>query len=134
MITMQSFVWWKEALRNYFEYRSFKSYEKKEFINDLKQVPLSVFQGVRDLDDTVFLWEKLFKDYADHHAPLKSRHVKGVPTLWVSDKLLEVRRDRDFHRRKELSSNSQYHWECITNWEILQIGRRDLSNHSTIVS
>ncbi|PFX22783.1 RNA-directed DNA polymerase from mobile element jockey [Stylophora pistillata] len=25
-------------------------------------------------------------------------------------KLLELRRDRDFHRRKALSSNSQYHW------------------------
>ena len=46
----------------------------------------------------------------DHHAPLKSRHVKGMPTPWVSDKLLEVRRDRDFRRRKALSSNSQYHW------------------------
>ena len=33
-----------------------------------------------------------------------------MPTPWVSDKLLEVRRGRDFHRRKELSSNSQYHW------------------------
>ena len=33
-----------------------------------------------------------------------------MPTPWVSDKLLEVRRDRDFHRRKALSSNSQYHW------------------------
>ena len=58
----------------------------------------------------MFLWEKLFKDCADHHAPIKSRRVKGMPTPWVSDKLLEVRRDRDFHRRKALSSNSQYHW------------------------
>ena len=58
----------------------------------------------------MFLWEKLFKDYADHHAPIKSRRVKGMSTPWVSDKLLEVRRDRDFHRRKALSSNSQYHW------------------------
>ena len=33
-----------------------------------------------------------------------------MPTPWVSDKLLEVRRDRDFHRRKPLSSISQYHW------------------------
>ena len=66
--------------------------------------------GSRCIANTVFLWEKLFKDCADHHAPIKSRRVKGMPTPWVSDKLLEVRRDRDFHRRKALSSNSQYHW------------------------
>ena len=80
-----------------FEYRSFKSYEKKAFIRDLEQVPWSV------IDDTVFLWEKLFKDCADQHAPIKSRRVKGMPTPWVSDKLLELRRDRDFHGRKALS-------------------------------
>ena len=93
-----------------FEYRSFKNYEKKAFISDLEQVPWSVIEGVGDIDDAVFLWEKLFKDCADHHAPIKSRRVKGMPTPWVSNKLLEVRRDRDFHRRKALSSNSQYHW------------------------
>ena len=93
-----------------FEYRSFKSYEKKAFISDLEQVPWSVIEGVGDIDDTVFLWEKLFKDCADQHAPIKSKRVKRMPTPWVSDKLLELRRDRDFHRRKALSSNSRYHW------------------------
>ena len=44
-----------------FEYRSFKSYEKKAFINDLKQVSWSITEGVGDIDDTVFLWEKLSK-------------------------------------------------------------------------
>ena len=44
-----------------FEYRSFKSYAKKAFINDLKQVSWSITEGVGDIDDTVFLWEKLSK-------------------------------------------------------------------------
>jgi len=45
-----------------FECRSFKSYDKKAFIDDLEQIPWSVIEGVGDIDDTVFLWEKLFKD------------------------------------------------------------------------
>ena len=67
---------------------------------------------VGDIDDTVtvFLWKKLFRDCADHHASIKSRRVKGMPTPWVSVKLLELRRDRDFRRKQALSSNSQYHW------------------------
>ena len=92
-----------------FEYRSFKSYEKKAFIKDIEQVPWSIIEGVGDIDDTVFLWEKLFRDCADYHAPIKSRRVKGMPTLWVSVRL-RMRRDRDFHRKKALFSNSQYHW------------------------
>ena len=70
----------------------------------------NVIEGVGDIDDTVFLWEKLFRDRSDHHAPIKSRCFKGMPAPWVSAKLLELRRDQDFHRRKVLSSNSQYHW------------------------
>ena len=91
-------------------YQSFKSYEKKAFINDLEQVPWSVIEGVDDIDDTVFLWEKLFRDRSDHLAPIKSTCFKRMPTPWVCAKLLELRRDQDFHRRKALSSNSQYHW------------------------
>ena len=44
-----------------FEYRSFKSYEKKALITDLGQVPWKEIDGVGDIDDTVFLWEMLFK-------------------------------------------------------------------------
>ena len=38
-----------------FEYRSFKNYNKTEFINDLNQVPWSVVDGVENVDDAVFL-------------------------------------------------------------------------------
>ena len=69
-------------------YQSFKSYEKKAFINDLQQVPWNVIEGVGDIDDTVFLWEKLFRDCSDHHAPIKSRCYKEsqllrfLPNFW----------------------------------------------------
>ena len=59
-----------------FEYRSFKNYEKKAFISDLEQVPWSVIKGVGGIDDAVFLWEKLFKDCADRHAPIKSLEAR----------------------------------------------------------
>ena len=64
-----------------FEYRSLKNYDKKAFINDLEQIPWSVIEGVSYIDNSVFLWEKLFRDCADHHAPIKSRRIKGFPTL-----------------------------------------------------
>ena len=73
------------------------------------EIAWRVIEGVGDIDDALFLWEKLIKDCADRRAPIKSRSVKGMPTPWISNKLLEVRRDRDYHR-KNASSNSQYHW------------------------
>ena len=38
-----------------FEYRSFKNYNKKAFVNDLNQVPWSVINGMESIDDAVFL-------------------------------------------------------------------------------
>ena len=81
---------------------------------------------VGDIDDTVtvFLWEKLFGDCEDHHAPIKSRRVKGMPTPWVSVKLLELRRDRDFHLFKlsvSLENVSQAEKFCKSGREIPQI-------------
>ena len=77
-----------------FEYRSFKNYNKMEVINDLNQVPWSVVDGVENVDDAVFLWERLFSEIANEHAPLRA----------------EMKRDKDYHFRKARYTNT-YHWE-----------------------
>ena len=53
------------------EYRSFKNYNKNAFVNDLNQVPWSVVSCMENIEDAVFLWERLFSEITDHHAPLK---------------------------------------------------------------
>ena len=70
-----------------FEYRSFKNYNKTEFINDLNQVPRSVADGVENVDDAVLLWEQLFSEIANKHAPLKIKRAKGNKTSCVTSKL-----------------------------------------------
>ena len=59
-----------------FEYRSFKNYNKSEFIKDLNQVPWSVVNGVENVDVAVFLWEKLLSEIVNEHAPLKIQQAK----------------------------------------------------------
>ena len=93
-----------------FEYRSFKNYNKSEFIKDLNQVPWSVVKGVENVDVAVFLWEKLFSEIANEHAPLKIKRAKGSKTPWVTSKLAEMKRDKDYHLKKARSTNSTYHW------------------------
>ena len=58
-----------------FECQSFKNYNKSEFIKDLNQVPWSVVNGVENVDVAV-LWEKLFSEIANEHAPLKIQQAK----------------------------------------------------------
>ena len=38
--------------------------------------------------------------------------MKGKQTLWLTNKLLKIRRDRDYHwKQAQKSNNSQYHWQ-----------------------
>ena len=59
-----------------FEHRSFKNDNKMEFVNDLSQVPWSVIDGVENVSDAVFLWERLFSEIANEHALLKIKRAK----------------------------------------------------------
>ena len=83
-----------------FEYRSFKTYSKHELLNDLKNVSRNIIEDVDDNDDSVFRSEKLFKEVADQHAPIKSKRAKGNRSPWVTEKLSDIRRDRDYHLKK----------------------------------
>ena len=86
------------------ESRSFKNYCKYSFINELNEVPLTVIDSV---DGAVFLWEKLFCGVSDSHASIKKR-LKGYSTPWMTEKLYEIRRDRDYHLRKAHKTISKY--------------------------
>ena len=82
------------------EYRCFKNHNKEAFLRDLSNTPWSIIESANDVDDAVFLWEGLFNSVASDHAPIKSKRVKGKQTTWLTNKLLEIRRDRDYHWKK----------------------------------
>jgi len=93
------------------EYRCFKNYNKEAFLRDLSNAPWSIIENANDVDDAVYLWEGLFNSVASDHAPIKSKHVKGKQTPWLTNKLLKIQRDRDYHWKKaQKYNNSQYHW------------------------
>ena len=79
-------------------------------------------ESVDNIDDAVHMWERLFTDIADQHAPLKTKRAKGNQTPLITAKLLEVRRDHDYHRTKAQASNSSYHWQMYRNL-------RNFANH-----
>lgn len=60
----------------------------------------------------MFIWNQLFSEIADLHAPVKRRKIRGVPLPWLNEKISEVMNDRDFHHRKGLKTNSFFHRAC----------------------
>ena len=106
----------KKAPPRIYETRSFKNYDQSAFVRDLAQSSWSVVDSACSdektcADDAVHLWEQLFLDAVNFYAPIKTQRRKGHQTPWVTSKLTEIRRDRDYHHKTARKSTSKYHWD-----------------------
>ena len=106
------------------EYRSYRTFEKNSFIRGLKAVDWNILDEADNLDSAVEVWNLLISDIANKHAPIKKIHIKGTQTPWLTAKLKDVMRDRDYHHRKAVKSNSEFHWnmykklKCLVNKQV----------------
>ena len=92
------------------EYRSYKHYNKSDFLKELSDQDWSFVYTDCDLDQVVDRWCNLFTGIADTHAPIKSLRVKGNKAPWLTPNLSQSMRDRDYHHRKAIKSQSTHHW------------------------
>jgi hypothetical protein len=87
-------------------------------VNDLKNVDWNIIDIQENVNDAVELWEKLFTDIADRHAPTRKLRVKGRHAPWIMANLSNAMRHRDYHKRKAIKSNSEYHWKLYKQAKI----------------
>jgi hypothetical protein len=71
---------------------------------------LSKMKAILTVQYSSIMWNKLFCDIADAHAPVKRRRVKGTQVPWMNSKISEAMQDCDYHHRKAVKSNKTYHW------------------------
>ena len=76
-----------------------------------KNIDWNIVDIQENINDAVEDWNKLFTDVANRHAPIRKLRIKGRYALWITVKLSNAMRDRDYHRRKAVKSNSEYHWK-----------------------
>ena len=66
-----------------------------------------------DVNPAVEMWNTLFTDVANKHAPIKKTRIKGAKTPWMTSDLKNAMSDRDFHHAKAIKTNSKYHWDMF---------------------
>ena len=94
------------------QYRSFKSYNKSSFRQDLTNVPWHVaLNNPEDLEGCEQTWHKLFLQDAEDHAPTKTCRVRGTPTPWMTSEIATLMRDRNYHLKKAKGNKTNFHWK-----------------------
>lgn len=77
-------------------YRSFKNFDENAFVNDLHQIPWEVVDTFEDVNDMVQIWNSLFLEVVDKHAPVKHHRVKKYRQPdWLSPEILDAIKDRN---------------------------------------
>lgn len=94
---------------NTVEYRSYRKYDKDAFVKDLAETNWNLIDIDRDVDPAVETWNIPSSDVANRHEPIKKTRIKGIKTPLMTSDLSNAMRDRDFHHRKAIKTNSKYH-------------------------
>ena len=77
-------------------YRSFKNFDETMFINDLHEVPWETIEAFEDINEIVEVWNNMFLEVVNKHAPIKSHRIKRKyqPT-WLTPQILDCIKERN---------------------------------------
>ena len=71
-------------------YRSFKTFNEQDFINDLQSAPWDIIKIFDDTNDKLDSWTSMFIEIVDKHLPLKTLRVKHKQQLkWLTPDIIE---------------------------------------------
>ena len=80
-------------------YRSFKNFDEANFLSDLSCVPWEMLENFDDIDDIVSVWNSLFLETLDKHAPIKSHRVKKkYQPEWLTPEILDCIKERNKYK------------------------------------
>ena len=77
-------------------YRSFKNFDESRFINDMHAVPWETIEYFSDINEIVEVWNKMFLEIVNKHAPLKLHRIKSkYQPDWLTPQILDCIEERD---------------------------------------
>ena len=94
-----------------FQYRSMKSFNENDFLTDMSYVPFHVCNIFDDPNDSYRLFDELYTDVLNEHAPIKTtrKHPKHAP--FMHSELRKARNVKAMLRRKHTKYPSNSNWE-----------------------
>ena len=88
-----------KANPRYVEYRNMKHFNPTLFIKDLQNIQWNLFE-VNDVNEMVHIWETLYLEIFNKHAPLCKRRVRNRSAPWLTPSIKSLMHERDFHKKQ----------------------------------
>lgn len=68
----------------YITTKAYKSLDIKQFRNDVDHAPWQGAGIFDDVDDSLYLWDNLYKDIVNHHLPTRNVKIRSKSLPWIS--------------------------------------------------
>ena len=91
-------------------YRSYKSFNQEQFINDLQEAPFHVSTIFDDVNDQLWFHNSLLDDIIERHAPRKKRVIKTKQLACMNGQLRKMINVKGMLRRKYDKCKSNSSW------------------------
>ena len=94
-------------------YRSYKHFDKSNFLKELTEAPLHVSLVFDDCDDQLWFHNALVKQIFDENAPIKKRKIKARQLPYMNGDLRRAINVKGMLRRKAYKFNSDMAWKLV---------------------
>ena len=85
----------------YIESRNMKNFDPNLFTQDLLNVQWNLYDN-DDPNDMVYVWETLFLEVVNRHAPLCNRRVRNKPSPWLTPSIRKLMQNRDYLKKQSI--------------------------------
>lgn len=80
-------------------YRSFKNFDENAFKADLQEVPWETVERFDNIDEAVDVWNSMFLEIVNKHAPMKSHRIKRkYQPEWLTPEILDCMKQRNKYK------------------------------------
>ena len=101
----------------YITTRSFKHYNAPSFAYDISQVPWNIVEIFDDVDDQLFVFNELFNDVLNEHAPIKTFKVRGRPNPCITPEIRELMKTRNYWQKVAKKTKDPLAWAAYKNFK-----------------
>ena len=93
------------------KFRCFKDIDNDDFRDDLLNAPWENVLNCHDVNDAWSIWHSTFMSIINHHAPMKSKRIRGNALPWLDGEIIQLMRQRDRAHKIAKRSGSQNNWD-----------------------
>ena len=95
---------------SYVTIRSYTNYSADNFLCDLSYTPFHIISLFDEFNDQVDVFNELFLEVLNQHAPIKRVKIKSKPNPFTTPEIRQLMRTRDQWRKLAGKTNDPLHW------------------------